>query len=171
MCFYIYFPFLKFTIDFCSVLCYNNLRMNCKFAEALCMKQYMTEKRKMLISFLSGHKSSLLSAEEIHGQLENMSLSAVYRNLTALCENGFVRKSFAKDGHTALYQYCERQKCASHLHMKCNMCGRMQCVDKAATDKIISVLGESSGFLVDEPGTVIYGMCGSCVGKNNGGNL
>ena len=107
------------------------------------------------------HKDELLSAEDIHLRLDNISISAIYRNLSALTEQGVIRKSFAKDGNTALYQFCEQEKCHSHLHIKCNVCGRVQCVDKNSSDRIAKLLSDNS-FAIDEPGTIIYGKCKQC---------
>ena len=130
------------------------------------MKVYLTAKRKMLLSFLHEHKDEFLSAEDIYTSLGGISISAIYRNLSALTEQGVIRKSFAKDGNTALYQFCEQEKCHSHLHMKCNVCGRMQCVNKRNSDRIAELLSDDS-FVIDEPGTVIYGKCKQCQnGKN-----
>lgn len=125
------------------------------------MKVYSTAKRKGLLSFLQVHKDELLSAEDIHLRLGNISISAIYRNLSALTEQGVIRKSFAKNGNTALYQFCEQEKCHSHLHIKCNVCGRVQCVDKNSSDRIAKLLSDDS-FVIDEPGTVIYGKCKQC---------
>lgn len=128
------------------------------------MKAYLTEKRKMLIAFLGEHKDELLSAEDIHNRLGGVSMSAVYRNLSMLTERGVIRKSFAPDGKTALYQYCEQEKCHLHLHMKCNVCGRVKCVSKDSSDRVAELLSDES-FVVDEPGTVIYGKCRKCRNK------
>lgn len=126
------------------------------------MRRYSTQKRKMLINYLFENKDKFLSAEEIHIGIGDMSVSAVYRNLSELLSDGIVRKSFAKDGHTALYQYCECQKCAHHLHMKCNKCGKVQCINANTSKRVISELGECNDFSIDESKTVIYGLCGAC---------
>ena len=45
-------------------------------------------------------------------------------------------------------------------------CGRMQCVNKRNSDRIAELLSDDS-FVIDEPGTVIYGKCKQCQnGKN-----
>lgn len=126
------------------------------------MKVYLTKQRKLLISFLELHKDEFLSAEGIQSAVKGISLSAVYRNLASLTEQGIIRKSFSKDGNTALYQYCEKEKCHAHMHVKCNMCGKMQCVAKENSDKIASILSKDDSFIIDEPGTIIYGRCREC---------
>lgn len=126
------------------------------------MKVYLTKQRKMLISFLELHKNEFLSAEEIQSAVQGVSLSSVYRNLAALTEQGLIRKAFAQDTNTALYLYCEQEKCHAHMHVKCNMCGKIQCVNKENSDKIASILSKDDSFIIDEPGTVIYGKCREC---------
>ena len=58
------------------------------------MPKYMTKQRKALLSFLSAHADEKLSARQIAQTLsgEGISISAVYRNLSALEQEGKIRR-------------------------------------------------------------------------------
>ena len=68
---------------------------------------YMTEQRKKLISFLSEHKDEQFTAMQAAQALkaQNVSVSAVYRNIAALEKEGKLRRCAKEGSHEALYQY------------------------------------------------------------------
>ena len=69
--------------------------MICKFLGGLLMKKYDTRQRDYLINFLDQHPDQLLSVRQIAQELcsQQISLSAVYRNLSQLEAEGLIRKS------------------------------------------------------------------------------
>ena len=72
-------------IDKCAKLMYNNLRVGCKL-EVQLMAKYLTRQRKRLLEYLSEHTDEQMTARQIADALtaDNISISAVYRNLSAL---------------------------------------------------------------------------------------
>ena len=125
------------------------------------MKHYKTEKRKILFDFLIRNNKIPLSAEEIYEKLGVLSISAIYRNLSSFTSEGVVRRSLSSDGHTVLYQYIDKEHCHTHLHMKCNMCGKVLCMDEGASKRLVSAM-ENNGFEIDANSTFIFGVCSSC---------
>ena len=60
------------------------------------MQAYMTQPRKRLLSYLHGHADETLSAGQIAQDLPEISVSAVYRNLSALEKDGAVQENGGK---------------------------------------------------------------------------
>ena len=57
------------------------------------MPKYMTKQRKALIEYLSNHTDEQLSARQIASDLadQEISLSAVYRNLSEMKDEGLLK--------------------------------------------------------------------------------
>lgn len=74
------------------------------------MKKYDTRQRDYLINFLDQHPDQLLSVRQIAQELcsQQISLSAVYRNLSQLEAEGLIRKSIKPGSREAYYQYVGR---------------------------------------------------------------
>ena len=70
------------------------------------MKKYDTRQRDYLINFLDQHPDQLLSVRQIAQELcsQQISLSAVYRNLSQLEAEGLIRKSIKPGSREAYYQ-------------------------------------------------------------------
>lgn len=131
------------------------------------MSGYNTKQRRLLIEYLSQHTDEALSAKQIASALEhnNVSLSAVYRNLTALEKSGVVKKSTLSSGREACYQYIDNDKCKGHLHLSCQKCGKIFHLNIKDSDVFVKSLAENEMFAVDKASTVVYGTCNDCVNK------
>ena len=68
------------------------------------MQAYMTQPRKRLITYLHSHADETLSAGQIAQDLPEISVSAVYRNLSALEQDGTVRKVAKSGSREVFYQ-------------------------------------------------------------------
>lgn len=127
----------------------------------------MTEQRKVLLSFLKENTDRQFSIEEIcegvnQGGGHDISLSAVYRNIAKLVEDGHVRR-FMRDGsRTAVYQYIHCRNCEKHLHMKCVKCSKILHMDDEATETMLVAAMKKNNFKIDERKTMLYGVCDSC---------
>ncbi len=129
------------------------------------MKQYSTRQRQALLSYLTEHADFPLSAESICkgiGGQRKISASAVYRNLARLIADGTVRRLSGGDGKTALYRYAGGGRCDSHLHLKCERCGRILHMNDGVSDGMLQSVREAVGFSVDTRNTILYGVCDSC---------
>jgi len=129
------------------------------------MKDYRTGQRKQLLAFLEEHREQPMSAEQIGSMILSeggeISLSAVYRNLDRLVQDGLVRRLPAEDGRKALYQLIG-EECAGHLHMQCTGCGNIIHMDDKATRAMHRAAQACGEFSIDRKRTVLYGKCKNC---------
>lgn len=126
------------------------------------MPVYQTQTRKMLLDYLQSHADESLSAGKISEDLPQISVSAVYRNLAALEEEGRIRRVSRGGGREAYYQYTDTEACRTHLHLLCKTCGATYHMDKTDADQLIRILAEHEKFAVDTVDTVLYGTCEAC---------
>ena len=126
------------------------------------MQAYMTQPRKRLLNYLHSHADETLSASQISQDLPEISVSAVYRNLSALEQDGTVRK-VAKSGSREVFcQYMKAEECRDHLHLSCKKCGKTFHMDEAETEALLESIARLDGFTVDRGDTVLYGTCEDC---------
>lgn len=128
------------------------------------MGRYMTKQRKLLLEYFSHHGHEALSAGEIAEELagEGISVSAVYRNLSALEEEGHLKRSSRPGSREAFYQYTDLPECREQLHLSCTRCGKTFHMDSAGTERLLRSIAEKEDFSVDQSETVLYGVCGAC---------
>lgn len=129
------------------------------------MAKYMTRQRAVLTEFLSRHPDESFSAAQIAEalQAQDVSLSAVYRNLGELETQGVVCRTSREGGREALYRYTQSEGCRRHLHMSCTRCGRTFHMDLPTTDSLVEQVAEDTDFQVDRASTVLHGICGGCI--------
>lgn len=126
------------------------------------MQAYMTQPRKRLLSYLHTHADETLSAGQIAEELPEISVSAVYRNLSALERDGAVRKVAKAGSREVFYQYMNAEKCRDHLHLSCKKCGKTFHMDEEETAALLDSIARIDGFSVDRGDTVLYGTCEDC---------
>lgn len=126
--------------------------------------EYQTGQRKVLHDFFSAHPHDTFTAREIAAALSGklISLSAIYRNLAAMAEEGHIRRSVKEGGREAVYQSLEGADCRNCLHMTCLSCGRVFHMSGAAARGMQELLSGTDGFVVDRARTVVYGRCRRC---------
>ncbi len=129
------------------------------------MRDYNTGQRRCLISVLEKHCDCQFTAEQIAELIAEeggeISLSAVYRNIERLEQDGLVRRSAAGGSKKAVYQYIGGQ-CARHLHLQCVSCGQITHLDDEAASAMRRAVSSCGDFDIDEKMTVLYGRCGEC---------
>ena len=129
------------------------------------MQAYMTQPRKRLLNYLHRHADETLSAAQISRDLPEISVSAVYRNLSALEQDGSVRKLAKNGSREVFYQYMKAEECRDHLHLSCKKCGKTFHMDEAETEALLDSIAQLEGFTVDRGDTVLYGVCERCAEK------
>lgn len=134
------------------------------------MAGYHTKQRALLLNFLSSHAEGPLSAAEIVKALseENISASAVYRNLAQLEGSGEVRRVNKGGIREAYFQYLPPENCKKHLHLSCKSCGRTYHMGLQNTDILIKNIQTEEEFEVDRSDTILYGTCKECREKRAG---
>ena len=128
------------------------------------MAKYMTKQRKILLDYFSRHTHEALSAKQIADALgeDQISVSAVYRNLAALEEDGLLKRVSKPGSHEAFFQYTDDSRCHEKLHLSCKRCGKMYHMNTSGAELLIRTIAEKEGFSVDRSETVLYGLCEAC---------
>lgn len=125
---------------------------------------YQTEQREILHDFFDEHPHQQLTAKEIAAELSDaaISLSAIYRNLAAMTEEGVLRCTVKAGSREKLYQFVDSQTCRACIHLHCLQCGRMFHMNHRTAALMQHRLLESDDFQIDSAKTVIYGICKMC---------
>ncbi len=128
------------------------------------MSKYMTRQRKTLLDFLNRHADELLSVQKIADALESqdVSRSAVYRNVAELEAEGKLRRDHAGDAREVYYRYVGATECRDRVHLSCKKCGRTFHMDSGGADALTKVVEKAEGFSLDRSDTVLYGVCALC---------
>lgn len=129
------------------------------------MEEYKTCQRKALIDFFKQHCDCCFSVEEIAKNLccsESISKSAVYRNIDKLVKEGSLQRIAEEGSRRFLYRYADSEKCSSHLHLKCLVCGNVFHMSDDQTNMLLAAVKKSSAFVIDSKRTLLYGMCEKC---------
>ena len=128
------------------------------------MKGYSTKQRKTLADYLSSHRDEELTATEIAKALrgEGISLSAVYRNLASLEEEGLIQRITRTGERKIFFRFSGAEECREHIHLRCRKCGKTFHMDAGTTDLLDETVAENCGFRMDRAETVINGVCGDC---------
>ena len=126
------------------------------------MQAYMTKPRKRLLTYLQSHPDETISAGQISRELNGISVSAVYRNLSAMEEEGSVRRVSKQGSREVFYQYLDAGKCREHIHLSCKKCGKTFHMDAEQTEALVQSIAALDRFAVDRGDTVLYGVCEQC---------
>lgn len=128
------------------------------------MRNYSTRQRKILRDYLVAHPDEEFTAAEISESLrkDGISLSAVYRNLATLEEEGQVARVSKTGERTVYFRYSGAEECREHIHLFCTGCGKTYHADVTTTDFVADRVASASGFAVDRSQTVLRGLCRDC---------
>ena len=128
------------------------------------MTKYATRQRKALLQYLHSHADEQLTARQIGEALsgEEISASAVYRNLAALEEAGQVRRLSKSGAREIFFQYAGAEHCRDCLHLSCKKCGKTIHMDADEAERLIQSVAICDKFKIDKTDTVLYGVCGEC---------
>ena len=135
------------------------------------MEKYLTEQRKRLYAFLQSQPDRKFTARQMADSLQGdgISLSAVYRNIAKLVEEGFAERSIQEGSRDIFYQYVGHRACNECIHLECTKCGRIFHMDSAAAEQMINSLLHADEFSIDKKKTVLHGACKSCRREQEGG--
>ncbi len=123
------------------------------------MSSYHTRQRDAIEKFFLDNQERGFTPDEVASSLAYVPKSTVYRIMTQLSEEEFLRKT-GTDGRKSIFQY-QGDSCASHMHIRCRMCGRTEHLSCEATERIESLVEETSGFVALDS-TVFEGLCSEC---------
>ena len=125
---------------------------------------YKTEQRSKLLNVMQSEPHRYFTAKELADILDhhNISLSAVYRNLSTMSQEGIVKKTIGKNGREAVYRYINSDECKNEIHIRCLECGKIFHLDHAVSESFRNKLMEMYSFAIDSSKTVIMGLCENC---------
>ncbi len=127
---------------------------------------YRTRAQEDLLNYLKATPGQHHTAAEINkhfAEQENpIGTATIYRQLERFVQDGRVHRYVIGPGECACYAYVEDQKCASHFHCRCDLCGKLIHLDCEELRKIEKHLLEHHGFAWNTGKTVFYGICDQC---------
>ena len=128
------------------------------------MAKYLTRQRRQLLEYLSEHTDEQISARQIADALakDQISISAVYRNLAALEEEGLLKRSVREGTREVFYQYIAAEECKDSLHLSCRICGKSIHLGRTDAEQLIQNTLKTTGFQIDKSETILYGICEDC---------
>lgn len=128
------------------------------------MSKYQTEQRKKLLSLFQNSPHQSFSAQEICAHLieDNISISAIYRNLSDMVEDGTLCKVSEKNRAATLYQYIDPIHCDGIIHFKCLTCDNTFHLKRAISQMVIALAEEDYSFKVNGSSAFLYGQCDNC---------
>lgn len=143
------------------------------------MAGYATKQRKLLLDFFKKHVDEPLSAAQIVHELlgeqgegqdtPRISVSAVYRNLSALEQEGTLLRCVKNGEREACFRYTDAIECTACVHLTCSRCGRTFHLDAPVSDRIAALVQQAQGFSVDRCSSMLYGVCAQCTPVTVGG--
>lgn len=121
------------------------------------MKNYSRQREAILNELRSrcDHPTATQVYEGVRKTMPNISLGTVYRNLSALVENGEIISVSVGDG----YEHFDGDR-SFHLHLRCRQCGDI--IDSYVDENKIKKLAEFDGFTPQSSVCVVYGLCKNC---------
>ena len=128
------------------------------------MAKYLTRQRKQLLAYLAAHTDEQMTARQIADALaaDQISISAVYRNLAALEEEGLLKRSVREGTREVFYQYIAAEECKDSLHLSCRICGKSIHLGRTDAEQLIQNTLKTTGFQIDKSETILYGICEDC---------
>lgn len=132
--------------------------------EAKPSKKYQTEQRKRMLVLFENSNHRSLSAQEIAHFLkdEQVSMSAIYRNLAEMEKSGLICKVSEKKRAGSLYQYINPHSCRGIIHLKCDSCDQTYHLDKCVSDMIFAMAEKNFHFHLSSSMPILFGQCDKC---------
>ena len=119
--------------------------------------------RNSIYQYLCGtkeHPSAEMIYNDLKGDLPNLSLGTVYRNLKQLEEIGRVIRVTSVDNHERYDANCE-----DHVHLVCDKCGRVIDIMDADINAAKAACNVSGGAKIHHIQIILNGTCESCSDK------
>ena len=123
-------------------------------------KRRYSRQRERIYEYLTQSKEHP-SAERIYlalrGELPDLSLGTVYRNLKLLEEMGLVRRVIAHQGNERYDAICN-----DHVHFICQQCGSIVDVADAVPAEMLRWVSLENGYEVSRQEVMLTGRCPVC---------
>lgn len=121
------------------------------------MKNYSRQREAILevLRSTDTHPTANWIYNKVRERIPNISLGTVYRNLSALAENGDILSINVGDG----FEHFDGD-ISPHAHLHCRCCNSI--TDAKLACDAISEAAEKLGFTLDNTVYVAYGVCSRC---------
>ena len=131
------------------------------------MSKYNTEQRKKLISYFENNSHRSVSAQDIYATLQSqdISMSAIYRNLAEMEKENLICKVNENNRSSICYQYIDPVKCINAIHLKCQHCDSTIHLNHHISELVSGYAKEEYGFALNFVGAFLYGKCATCSQK------
>lgn len=128
------------------------------------MSKYQTEQRKKLVAFFQKSPHQSFSVQELSDSLKDdqISMSAIYRNISEMVQDGLLCKVSDKKRSATLYQYIDPEHCEGVIHFKCQSCDNTFHLKKTISQMVIALAQEDFDFHVNGSSAFLYGECQNC---------
>ena len=125
---------------------------------------YETKQREVLIKFFKKNKDKSFTAGEIADVLkdDNISISAIFRNIAELEKLGKIKKVNKVGEKARCFQFVDCEKCKGHIHVACKNCGKTLHLSDDDSNLLSKKLLSDFNFCLDKDDTIIYGTCKKC---------
>ncbi len=128
------------------------------------MSRYQTEQRNKLLDLFKNNGHQSFSAYDILDLFDNeeISLSAIYRNLKSMEKDGVICK--VSDGKTTgtHYHYVNPHSCVGVIHLKCDSCDNTYHLDRNISALIFNYAKDENNFKINNASAFLYGKCEIC---------
>ena len=114
------------------------------------MAKYVTKQREKLLACLTKQADKQITARQIAEILtaDKISISAVYRNLAALEEEGILKRIVREGTREVYYQFIDTEECRNSLHLSCKICGKI--IHMKLEEKIVKSVIKSISFEIQQ---------------------
>ncbi len=125
------------------------------------MEKYQTKQRQKLIALFEARVHQALTPRAIHDLLEGegISLSAIYRNLALMEQDGLLHKE------GSAYRYVSPNECKDIIHLKCEACECTLHLNKSISRMLLDLAREEFQFHLNSSTAFLYGKCANCSQK------
>ncbi len=128
------------------------------------MSKYQTEQRGKLLELFKTSEHQSFSASDIFKKYANddISISAIYRNLKTMENDGLICKIVDNKRGEALYHYVNPDKCLGVIHLKCEECENTYHLNKHISTMIMNIAKDDLKFSISNSSAFLYGKCDKC---------
>ncbi len=128
------------------------------------MSKYQTENRKRVIHFFEQNTHRRISAQDIHKELADysISISSIYRCLSEMEKEGLLFKTTDSKTVCSLYHYVDPHSCSGIIHLKCQICDATFHLNKHVSRMLIELAKDDHSFKVNDTAAFLYGKCIDC---------
>lgn len=123
--------------------------------------KYNTKQRQIIIDYFNKNKKAISIKDLSLILKDNISKATLYREIDNLVNEGKLLKIYNSDKNIYEYELSDfKIGCDKHLHLKCDVCGKIYHLDDSITSSLNSI-----HFMINYSQSFIHGVCQTCNNK------